>query len=112
MKELPVVTRYFDRLVELKAKRDLTTIVNEIITQEEGLASDWEFGQAMGAPSECYADAYRYHREDLRDLIVESGFINARILLKVIEKRTSYKFIYFSPLSFLFDLAAEDEGRK
>lgn len=112
MKELPVVTRYFDRLVELKAKRNLTAIVNKILSAETAMNEDWEFGRAMGAPSECYADINRYHKQYISNMIAESGFINARVLLEVIEKRTSFKFIYFSPLSCLFDLAAEDEGRK
>lgn len=109
MKELPVVTRNFDRIVALKSKHDLTTIVNQIIAVEQAIDVDWEFGQAMGAPSECYADIYRNHKQLLRDMIAKAGFINARVLLEVIKNRTSAKFVYFSQLHCLYEIAADEK---
>jgi sugar-specific transcriptional regulator TrmB len=104
MKTLPVVTRNFQRIVEIKSKRNLTTVANRIQAVIQANEEEYEIAHQMYAPSECYRDIQRGLDATLEQIIVEEGFINADILLEVLKRRTSPKFVYFSCFQHLYSL--------
>lgn len=104
MKTFPVIERNFQRIVDIKSKRNLTVVTNRINEQLKAHETDCEIGHEMGAPSECFRDMDRHLSAQLQRIISDEGFINADILLEVLKRRITYKFVYFSRLSYLFSL--------
>ena len=104
METFPVIERNFQQLVDIKSKRNLTVVVNRINEQIKAHEFECEIGYEMGAPSECFRDMDRHLKANLQCIISEEGFINADILLAVLQRRISYKYIYFSSLHYLFSL--------
>lgn len=99
MKVLSFVVTHFDKLVEIKSRKQLTTVVSRL----SSLYKSYEFNQeeldAFHAPSECYEDVYRSFEHEAKAIVKDEGFINFDVLIKVVTNRTTSRWFYSSNLS-------------
>lgn len=98
---IPAVERYFDRLVERKLSKPLSAAASELSKLAREMSFVEDEIRAFGAPSECAVDAYRGIRRRAEEVARKYGFINLSLLLEVIARRTSERWVFFSGLSML-----------
>lgn len=93
---IPAAERYHAKLVAAKANKPLTAAVNELhqLNQAEDFA--YEEMDAFGAPGECGHLIARGIDADREKIAAKYGFLNYRVLLDVIAKRVSDKWLYQS----------------
>lgn len=101
MKTIPAIDRYFNRLVELKSNKPVSQAATELVQLVEATNHAYWEVDAYHAPSECNRSVERMANSESDKIAKKYGFLNLDILLAVIEKRTSYRWVYFSGISQL-----------
>jgi hypothetical protein len=94
--KVPFNPRFIPALIEKKKNKHLSGVCSALYALRRGEDSIAEDMRAFGAPSECYADAYRGYERRRQEIIEESGFLCEEVLRGVINLRVSHKWLYFS----------------
>lgn len=102
LNQVSSVTRYLDKLVAKKANKPLTPAANELLILSRTAQSQHEEISDYNAPGECHDLVSKSCSREAENIAQRHGFLNLEILLKVIELRTSARFMYSNGLTDSF----------